>query len=81
MAVTYSVLMLHIDHLIAFESLMFTGLRDVSLLQNHQWKRGIFKLKPQLDFFKTCVGTYPLLDKYNLFQMLLHILKSFSRAV
>jgi len=32
-------------------------------------------------FFKTCVTTYPLLDKYHLFQMLLHILKPFLRAV
>lgn len=41
MLVVYSILMLCIDHLITFEDL-----RDASLLQNHQPKRGIFKLKP-----------------------------------
>lgn len=55
MVVTYSILMLCIDHLITFECLKFTDLRDASLSQNHQPKRGIFKLKPPTPprFFKT----------------------------
>lgn len=69
--------------------LMYGSLNCIWIADVYRFKRhfsfmkiDVFKLKPQLDFFfKTCVGTYPLLDKYHLFQMLLHILKPFLRAV
>lgn len=41
-----------------------------------------FHIKAPIIFFlKTYVEPYPVLEKYNLFQMLQRILKPFSRAV